>query len=96
MRPDGDNTMFKKILIANRGESGRQADSAKPKRVKRVSAKPKRVKRVSAEPQRVSAKPQRVTRVSADPVRVKRVSAQPDCMAREACAGDFAAGSQHV
>ena len=39
--------MFKKILIANRGENGRQAGS-------------------------------------------------PNCMAREACAGDLAAGSQHV
>ena len=41
--------MFKKILIANRGDSGRQADSAKP-----------------------------------------------CCMAGAACAGDLAAGSQHV
>ncbi len=41
--------MFKKILIANRGDSGRQA-----------------------------------------------VSAEPNCMAREACAGDLAAGSRHV
>jgi hypothetical protein len=41
--------MFKKILIANRGDDGRQA-----------------------------------------------VSAKPDCMAREACAGELAAGSQHV
>ena len=41
--------MFKKILIANRGDNGRQAVSAKPR-----------------------------------------------CMAREACAGDLAAGSQHV
>ena len=41
--------MFKKILIANRGDNGRQA-----------------------------------------------VSAKPHCMAREACAGDLAAGRQHV
>jgi hypothetical protein len=41
--------MFKKILIANRGENGRQA-----------------------------------------------ASAEPHWMAREACAGDLAAGCQHV
>jgi hypothetical protein len=41
--------MFKKILIANRGDRGRQA-----------------------------------------------VAAKPDCMAREACAGDFHAENPHV
>jgi len=30
-------TMFEKILIANRGESGRQAASAKPERMMRAA-----------------------------------------------------------